>query len=100
MLILTRNLGERIFINDDIVITILSKKGNQIKLGITAPKEYIVHREEIYIMSKISPSPQSSQPEEEEASTTKIKGSMGAVHRVASYNSENELVYDDGTSVI
>ena len=48
MLILSRNAGQSIMIDDDIVVTILAVKGNSIKVGITAPKDVAVHREEIY----------------------------------------------------
>jgi|TARA_B110000495_G_C22894540_1_gene521851 carbon storage regulator len=48
MLILTRRVGESLIINDDIVINILGVQGNQIRIGIKAPKEIPVHREEIY----------------------------------------------------
>ena len=48
MLILTRKEGETIRISDDIIVTILSVKGHQVRIGITAPKEIAVHREEIY----------------------------------------------------
>ena len=48
MLILTRRVGESLIIGDDIVINILGVKGNQIRIGINAPKEVSVHREEIY----------------------------------------------------
>ena len=48
MLILTRKVGESVLIGDDISITILSVRGNQVKLGVEAPKEVSVHREEIY----------------------------------------------------
>ena len=48
MLILTRQVGESVLIGDDISITGLSVRGNQVKLGVEAPKEVSVHREEIY----------------------------------------------------
>ena len=48
MLILTRKLGEKITIGNDIVIRVMAIKGSQIKLGIEAPKHIEVHREEIY----------------------------------------------------
>lgn len=48
MLILTRKPGETICINDDIRVTVLSVQGQQVKLGISAPEDVAVHREEIY----------------------------------------------------
>jgi len=48
MLILTRRVGETLIIGDDVRITLLGVKGNQIRVGIDAPKEVSVHREEIY----------------------------------------------------
>jgi carbon storage regulator len=48
MLILTRKLGERITIGDDIIITLLEIKGSQVKMGIEAPKSVSIHRQEIY----------------------------------------------------
>ncbi|UJF25413.1 carbon storage regulator CsrA [Suttonella sp. R2A3] len=48
MLILTRRIGESIIIEDDIKVTVIAVKGNQIRLGITAPEEVSVHREEVY----------------------------------------------------
>lgn len=48
MLLLTRRPGEKLIINDNITITVLSVKGNQIRIGIDAPREVKVHREEIY----------------------------------------------------
>jgi len=48
MLVLTRRLGESICINDDIKIVIQSIKGHQVRVGITAPRQTVIHREEIY----------------------------------------------------
>ena len=48
MLILTRRVGESLVIGDDVVVSVLKEQGNQVKIGIVAPKEVSVHREEVY----------------------------------------------------
>ena len=48
MLILTRKMGETLMIGADVTVTVLGVKGSQVRIGITAPEEVAVHREEIY----------------------------------------------------
>jgi len=48
MLILTRRAGETLMVGDDVTITVLGVKGNQVRIGVNAPKHVSVHREEIY----------------------------------------------------
>ncbi|MDR9433316.1 MAG: carbon storage regulator CsrA [Spiribacter sp.] len=48
MLILTRRVGETLIIGDDVSVTVLGVKGNQVRIGVEAPKDVSVHRKEIY----------------------------------------------------
>ncbi len=69
MLILTRRVGESLMIGDEVTVTVLGVKGNQVRVGVNAPKEVSVHREEIYerIQAEKSGEPPSEQtPNEKE----------------------------------
>lgn len=62
MLILTRRVGETVMIGNDITVTVLGVKGNQVRIGVNAPKDVAVHREEIYERIRREDSESSPQP--------------------------------------
>ncbi len=62
MLILTRRAGETVMVGSDITITVLGVKGNQVRIGINAPKDVAVHREEIYERIQSEKSAKESEP--------------------------------------
>jgi carbon storage regulator len=60
MLILTRRVGETLMIGDQVTVTVLGVKGNQVRIGINAPKDVAVHREEIFQRIKHEQPPESA----------------------------------------
>jgi carbon storage regulator len=83
MLILTRRVGEAVMIGDEVSITVLGVKGNQVRLGINAPRSIAVHREEIYRRIKREQAgggaEQEEAPPEERHEDTSSSGRYGSI---------------------
>ncbi len=92
MLILTRRVGETLMIGDDVTVTVLGVKGNQVRIGIDAPRDVAVHREEIY--ERIQREKEGGEEAVEEAVEEVAEE---AVEEVAEYDANEEILekHDD-----
>ena len=86
MLILTRRIGEKIMLGDDIEVVVLGVNGNQVKIGINAPNDIAVHREEIYHRIKN----EAEQPCTQSAGQAKATLVRHKGHRKNSYLGQNK----------
>lgn len=92
MLILTRRVGETLMIGDEVTVTVLGVKGNQVRIGVNAPKDVAVHREEIY--ERIKRERAAERPDESErpnASTGEGSASGGSASQQQQQGESREL---------
>lgn len=92
MLILTRRINETLNIGDDVQVTVLGIKGNQVRIGINAPRDVPVHREEIYQRIKREERMNAGEAEEEEVDTATDDFSSDHDHRGTDYFGDDDNV--------
>jgi carbon storage regulator len=80
MLILTRRVGETVMIGNDVTVTVLGVKGNQVRIGVNAPRDVAVHREEIFERIKREEQDGGSNTPQRSASSARGNGNGHATH--------------------
>lgn len=96
MLILTRRAGETLMVGDDVTITVLGVKGNQVRIGVNAPKNVSVHREEIYQrIQREKEQKTGASSAESEATDASEEDNIGNQMPVRSNNDSDQFLRDD-----